>query len=404
MPASLQERFAARMAGIAASSEQYATAVVSEVLAAARSEAVSDVHLVPVEGGARLRMLWRVDGVLHDVAELERPPNVVGRLKVLAELLTYRSDVPQEGRIRTGDETLEMRVSTFPTIHGEQAVVRLFVGSGRYRHLSDLGLPDDILGELQRLLSLTGGAVLVAGPAGSGKTTTLYAALRHILQQSSHPRSISTLEDPVEALVAGASQSQVTADGPFNYASALRSLMRQDPEVIMVGEIRDRTTAETVFQAALTGQLVLSSFHAGTSAEALSRLLDLDVEPYLVRSGLLGVLTQRLVRRLCDCAVPSPAADEGLRLRPGEFRIPSGCAPCRHTGYSGRLLLCEHLDPKQAAVGRGILERLDSGSLQQVAVAAGMVPIGRRAFCAITEGTTTPAEIRRVLGSLPTET
>lgn len=398
MTAALADQFRSRLTGLDARSDHYATEVVAQVLAAARAEHVSDVHLLPGEPAGRLRMLWRIDGVLHEIGELERGANIVGRLKVLAELLTYRTDVPQEGRIRTGDERVEMRVSTFPTIHGEKAVVRLFVGSGQYRNLGDLGLPSDVQGLIQRLLSQTSGAVLVAGPAGSGKTTTLYAMLRHIQEQSPAPRSIVTLEDPVEALVSGASQSQVTGDGPLNYANGLRSLMRQDPEVIMVGEIRDRETAGTVFQAALTGQLVLSSFHAGSSVEAIERLLDLDVEPYLLRSGLLGVLTQRLVRRLCGCAQPGLEGDAGLGLGSGEYRVPTGCPDCRQTGYAGRLMLCEFLDPRLDEVGRGILERRDAHALESAAVAAGMTLLLCRARAAVRRGETSPAEVRRVLG------
>lgn len=399
MNSSLADRFQQRIAGLDAKADLYATEVVARVLAAAREEGVSDVHLVPTEAAGRLRMLWRLDGVLHDVALLERAPNIIGRLKVLAELLTYHTDVPQEGRIRTGDEQVEMRVSTFPTIHGEKAVVRLFVGSGRYRQLADLGLPDDIHAELERQLSLTSGALLVAGPAGSGKTTTLYAALRHLLQSSPATRSIVTLEDPVEALVSGVSQSQVSNDGPLNYANGLRSLMRQDPEVIMVGEIRDVETAATVFQAALTGQLVLSSFHAGSSVEAIERLLDLDIEPYLLRSGLLGVLTQRLVRRLCTCATPGAEPESGLELEASEHRVVAGCTACRQTGYAGRLMLCESLDPHHPLIGRAILQRLDADELQRVAVGAGQISLRQRAGDAIRRGETSVAEVRRVLGN-----
>ena len=403
MPTSLTDRFLNRLSGLDPAAELYATEVVTHILAAAQSEDVSDVHLLPAESDARLRMLWRIDGVLHDVAELNRAPNIIGRLKVLAELLTYRTDVPQEGRIRTGDERVEMRVSTFPTIHGEKAVVRLFVGSGRYTHLSDLGLPEDLRPQIERLLTLTSGALLIAGPAGSGKTTTLYAALRHILQKSPAPRSIVTLEDPVEALVSGVSQSQVSSDGTFNYATGLRSLMRQDPEVIMVGEIRDRETAATVFQAALTGQLVLSSFHAGSGAEAIGRLLDLEVEPYLLRSGLLGVLAQRLVRQLCQCAAPAAAPDAGLKFDAGEYRTPTGCQDCRQTGYHGRMVLCELLDPRHSSVARGIVSDLDTDALQATAITSGMVPIDLRARDAIQAGRTSPAEVRRVLGHPATD-
>lgn len=399
MSVSLADRFRLRIADLDPAVDRYATEVVAAILAAAGEEAVSDVHLLPQEqGSGRLTMFWRIDGVLHEIAALERGPNIVGRLKVLSELLTYRTDVPQEGRIRTGDERVEMRVSTFPTIHGEKAVVRLFVGSGRFRELADLGLPDDIQTPFERLLNSTSGAILVAGPAGSGKTTTLYASLRHIQKESATARSLVTLEDPVEALVSGVSQSHVTADGPLNYANGLRSLMRQDPEVIMVGEIRDRGTAETVFQAALTGQLVLSSFHAGSSAEAIGRLLDLDVEPYLLRSGLLGVLTQRLVRRLCNCAVASTEADDGFGTGATETRVAMGCGDCRQTGYSGRLLLCEWLDPRLGEVGRGILDRVDTDALQARGIAAGMMSIRERAVALVREGRTSAAEVRRVLG------
>jgi general secretion pathway protein E len=399
MSSSLEDRFRQRIADLDPAVDRYATDVVAGFLAAAGEDGVSDVHLLPHEQGAgRLTMFWRIDGVLHEIAALERGPNIIGRLKVLSELLTYRTDIPQEGRIRTGDERVEMRVSTFPTILGEKAVVRLFVGSGRYRELADLGLPDDLRAPFERLLNATSGAIIVAGPAGSGKTTTLYASLRHIQTASATARSIVTLEDPVEALVSGVSQSHVTADGPLNYSNGLRSLMRQDPEVIMVGEIRDRGTAETVFQAALTGQLVLSSFHAGSSAEAIGRLLDLDVEPYLLRSGLLCVLTQRLVRRLCTCSAVSTEPDAGFGLAAGEGRSAVGCGECRQTGYAGRLLLCESLDPRQGEIGRGILERLDTDALHARAIAAGMSSIRDRGAALVKDGRTSAAEVRRVLG------
>lgn len=399
MTGSFSRLFQESVAGLKPGSDAYAPEVVARILRVAREVAASDIHLVPAEGGRALRMLWRIDGVLHDVALLEQAaPNLVARLKVLAELLTYRTDVPQEGRIRTGDEDVEMRVSTFPTVHGEKAVIRLFVGSGRFRHVEDLGLPADIDAEFRRLLTLTAGAILVTGPAGSGKTTTLYAALRHILRSSPQPRSICTLEDPIEALVSGVSQSHVRSDSPFNYAAGLRSLMRQDPEVIMVGEIRDRETAETVFQAALTGQLVLSSFHAGTAAEAIGRLLDLDVEAYLLRSGLLGILSQRLVRRLCECARPGGNAAERLELPVQVWRTPVGCSSCGQTGYRGRLLIAEHLNPRSDAIGRAILARSDADALQSIAASAGMVMLRVRAIAAIEAGQTSPAEIRRVFG------
>ena len=252
------DRFRQRLDGHDPSQPQHVTAVVDAILANAREAGASDVHLVPQESG--LAMQLRIDGVLQPIAELpkETSTNVIARLKVLSELLTYRTDVPQEGRVRTDSaavsngngngaphNSVEMRVSTFPTLFGEKAVVRLFVGSGGFRFLGELGLPEDIETALKRLLDQRNGLLLITGPAGSGKTTTAYAALREIVRASGSTRSISSLEDPIEAVVPGVAQSQINSAASFDYATGLKSLMRQDPEVIFVGEIRDRNTAET---------------------------------------------------------------------------------------------------------------------------------------------------------------
>ncbi len=378
---------------------KFASQVVDRLLDSARSAGVSDIHLIPGDDAQGLRVLWRIDGVLHDVGAIEQAgPNVVARLKVLAELLTYRTDVPQEGRIRTGNQSIEMRVSTFPTLHGEKAVVRLFVGSGRYLYLEQLGMPAPIDLELSRWLDQTSGACLVTGPAGSGKTTTLYALLRHLLTMAPHPGSLCTLEDPIEAVVDGVAQSQVNPHSGFDYATGLKSLMRQDPDVIMVGEIRDRETAETVFQAALTGQLVLSSFHAATACKAIDRLVDLDIEPYLIRSGLLGVLSQRLLRRLCRCAAISRDDDQRCGLDVEQFSVPVGCDECGQTGYTGRTLVAEVLNTDSARIRAGITDRAPSEVLEQAATESGMVPLRVACLTAVGEGITSPAEVRRVLG------
>ena len=240
------------------------------------------------------------------------------------------------------------------------------------------------------------GLVLVTGATGSGKTTTLAAVLDEINRNSAV--HIVTLEDPVEALVSGVSQSHVTADGPLNYANGLRSLMRQDPEVILVGEVRDPATAVTVFQASLTGHLVLSTLHAGSAARGVARLVDMGIEPYLVRSGLRAILSQRLVRRLCRCA--RPAADEGqhLGLSVAAAQVAVGCGECRHTGYRGRVVLAEQLPPLEGPLGRGVLDRVDAVELERLALAADMVPLLARGCAAVAAGLTDPAEIRRVLG------
>ncbi|MFG0332444.1 MAG: GspE/PulE family protein, partial [Maioricimonas sp. JB049] len=229
-------------------STQFVPHVVDHLLQAARDAAASDIHLIPLENGSDLQILWRVDGVLHEVARIPGvAANVIARLKVLAGLLTYKTDVPQEGRLQWSDRNVELRLSTFPILSGEKGVVRLFVGSGQYRQLDDLSLPPDVVTELKRLLTATSGMLLVSGPAGSGKTTTLYACLRETLS-SPIVRSVCSLEDPVEAVIPGVSQSQVRPGQGFDYAVGLRSLVRQDPEVIMVGEIRDRETAATALQ------------------------------------------------------------------------------------------------------------------------------------------------------------
>lgn len=380
-------------------SPRYAVEAVDLILADARRSNASDVHLHPTPDG--LDVKWRVDGVLQAVGKipLAVSANVVARLKVLAELLTYRSDVPQEGRVRAAPGVAEVRVSTFPTLHGERAVVRLFAGSDRFLHLGELGLPTDIDAPLRGLLGETSGAIVLSGPAGSGKTTTIYACLRELVRETQGRRSLATLEDPVEGAVDGVSQSQVNLPAGFDLPTGLRSILRQDPEVLVVGEIRDKVTAEIAFQAALTGHLLLTTFHAGSSAGAVGRLLDMGIEPYLVRSGLQAVLSQRLARKLCaQCAVDDtrPNASQGLPVaRP---RRGVGCPACRDTGFDGRFLIAELLLIEKHGVGASILERRDIREVERVAQERGMVSRWARAVAACDDGTTSPEEIRRVLG------
>jgi general secretion pathway protein E len=428
---------AAELLRLDAASPLYATQLVDLLLAAAASAGASDVHLHPTPQG--LLVQWRIDGVLQKLGEFPRgkAADVVARLKVLAELLTYRADVPQEGRIRreglglesraselptlalptSPTPSVEMRVSTFPTLHGERAVVRLFATEDRYLYLADLGLPSEIVAALATLVNETSGALLLTGPAGSGKTTTAYACLREAVRASRGQRSVVTLEDPVEVAVPGVSQSQVQPAAGFTLATCLRSLMRQDPEVILVGEIRDTETVQTVFQAALTGHLVVSTFHTGSAAGAISRLLDMGIEPYLIISGIRALLHQRLVRRLCTCAIPLPSGEGGFGHRrealvgkPGEgvptfLGLPiahakqaAGCELCRHTGYRGRLVLAELLPTIVGELGQGVLQRRDTAELARLATAAGMTTVFQRATGAAAAGQTDPAEVRRVLG------
>ncbi|MBC8351257.1 MAG: type II/IV secretion system protein [Planctomycetes bacterium] len=387
-----------RLAELDSSSPEYATAFVDQLLDAASRIQASDVHLQPTADGLDVR--WRLDGVLQPVGVFPRgdAADVVSRMKVLAELLTYRTDVPQEGRIRDRRADVEIRVSTFPTLHGERAVVRLFAAQGEYLHLQDLGLPDDISTRLGELLAETSGAILITGPAGSGKTTTAYACLRELVQASEGGKSIVSLEDPIESAVDGVSQSRVNPTAGFDLAAGLRSLMRQDPEAIMVGEIRDRETAEAAFQASLTGHLLVTTFHAGSAAGAISRLSDMGIEPYLLRSGILGILSQRLVRRLCACREQTADDAAKLNLPVAQAWRAGGCDACIGSGYRGRTILAELLEANPSELGRAILSRSDAPQLEQLAIEAGMTSIWQRAKSAVEAGTTSPSEVRRVLG------
>lgn len=398
MPDSLAERFRRDWPGRDANDPAHIPDLVDAILTSARRHGATDVHLIPTADD--LRMSWRIEGVLQQIAEFppEFAPKVVARLKVLSQLLTYRTDVPQEGGLRDAGAEGETRISTFPTLFGEKAVIRLFVSAGKYRRLHDLGLPADVFERLVRLLNETGGVILLTGPAGSGKTTTIYAALRELVDKSSGGRSLVSLEDPVEVVVPGVAQSQVNPQAGFGMEAGLRSLLRQDPEVIVVGEIRDCGTAETVFQASLTGHLVLSTFHAGSAAMAISRLSDMGIEPYQLRSGILGIVSQRLARRLCDCARSGDHDEDRLGLNLARFRLPVGCDQCGGTGYRERMVLAEMLVPNLEELGRAILSRRDAAEIEQLAVQSGHITLWRRACDAVEAGLTSPAEVRRVLG------
>ncbi|MEQ9409679.1 MAG: GspE/PulE family protein [Fuerstiella sp.] len=393
--------------------DDYVPALINLMLATAREHRASDVHLVPAE--ERLLMQWRIDGVLHSVAgfDPDLTPRLIARLKVLAGLLTYRTDVPQEGRISASADSRnndgEVRVTTFPTLFGEKAAVRLFAGGGHYQHLQDLGLPPDVEQVLQRRLQATSGVILLTGPSGSGKTTTVYACLRELVSMFGDGKGLMTVEDPIEVVLPGVTQSQVRLNVGFDLATGLKAMMRQDPDVIMVGEIRDPETAECAFQAALTGHLVLTTFHAGSSVEAVTRLLDMGIEPYLLRSTLQAVVCQRLLRRACDvCGLePDFSADGVTAAKLFELSDKtaaadvqsSGCSRCGGLRYHGRFVTAEVLDPNRPEIARGILERVDSRTLQSIAAECGTVTLRERAQTAVQDKLTWPAEVFRVLGT-----
>ena len=388
----------AQLAALPVDNSDYAIRFVDAILDAACTAQVSDIHVQPTARGLEIR--WRLDGVLQSLGVFPRgeSTDVVARLKVLAELLTYRTDIPQEGRLREQHGHVEIRVSTFPTLHGERAVIRLFASKGQFLYLDELNLPNDLLMQLRNALAGTSGAVVISGPAGSGKTTTAYACLREIVRRSEGGMSIVSLEDPIEVAVDGVAQSQVNPNAGFNHAVGLRSLMRQDPEVILVGEIRDRETAGAALQAALTGHLVVTTFHAGSAPGAIGRLLDMEIEPFQLRNGISAVMCQRLVRRLCNCSQPITTENEKLQLPVTHARGAVGCEKCLHTGYIGRSLLAEFLTVQHPDVSRAILTGSDIRQLSAAASATGLVDITQRAIAAVESGLTSPTEIRRVFG------
>src|SRR5437773_1372572 len=361
----------------------------------------SDIHLESTREGLRAR--FRVDGVLVDVPS---PPKglqaaVVSRIKLLAELDIAERRAPQDGRIRVRleERELDLRVSTVPTLYGESVVLRLLDRGGRPVGLDELGMAPETLDTFRRLAEKPHGILLATGPTGSGKTTTLYAALalRHRTAEK-----IVTVEDPVEYHLEGVTQVPVNVKAGMTFAGALRSILRQDPDVLMIGEMRDSETAAIAVQAALTGHLVFSTLHTNDAPSAMTRLVDLRVEPYLTAATLEGVLAQRLVRRICpECRErykPDPGAVALLAQQPvGHVALDRGrgCSVCRHTGYRGRTGLFELLlvtdDIKQA-----LLKSPNAGALREIAQAQGMTTLRQDGWRKVQAGLTTVEEVLRV--------
>ena len=388
-----------RLSRLKPTTDAYASEFVDAVLDFAHAVGTSDLHVQPTHSG--LEVKFRSDGVLQQLGEFPRGANtsIISRFKVLAGLLTYQADVPQEGRVENPKHSREIRVSTFPTMYGERAVLRFFGHNNEFTTLEELGNDPAITAQIRAALGETSGALLITGPAGSGKSTTLYACLRHLVTTNNNARSIVTIEDPIEVPVDGVTQSQVNLQAGFDLRTGLRSLMRQDPEVIVVGEIRDRDTAEFAIQASLTGQLLLATFHADTAAAAVTRLIEMGIEPFLVRSGILGVVNQRLVRLLCSCAKESSDPEHFAGLPTAKVRLPVGCPACNQTGFLGRAIISEFMDLRSGPVGPLILRKADSRELYQAAQDGGMTTLLSRATALVGDGRTSPAEVWRVLGS-----
>ena len=362
----------------------------------------SDIHVEPFEGDLKIR--YRVDGVLHD---MESPPKklqsaVISRIKIMSKLNIAERRLPQDGRIRfkSMGKNIDMRVSTLPTIYGESIVMRILDRGGVVLELEKLGFPSKELKQFENLISKPYGMLLVTGPTGSGKTTTLYTALHKI---NSPDIKIITIEDPVEYQMYGINQLHVKPQIGLTFANGLRSIVRQDPDVIMVGEIRDPETADIAIQSALTGHMVFSTVHTNDAAGAITRLQDMGVESFLMSSAILGVLAQRLVRVICkNCKTPvkleSGAMDElGVKEGVGSFTVyeGKGCDECSNTGYRGRVGIFELLIINDD-IRRLILQKTSANIIKEKAREHGMITLREDGWNKVKQGITTISEVLRV--------
>jgi general secretion pathway protein E len=381
--------------------------LVNQMIARAVETHASDVHLEPFPD--RLRIRYRYDGVLH---EIEPPPArlqaaVISRIKIMARLDIAERRLPQDGRIKLtvrGHE-IDFRVSTMPALYGEKVVLRVLDRTAVDFDYEKLGLPEDIRAGLERAFELPNGMVLVTGPTGSGKTTTLNTGLARL---NTTERNVVTVEDPIEYQLTGINQIQVRPQIGLNFATLLRSILRQDPDVIMIGEIRDLETVQIAVQAALTGHLVLSTVHTNSAAATMTRLRDMGLEDYLMTATLKAVLAQRLVRRLCrKCRQPEEAS-AALRERFSLDRLagrdpiilyhPRGCPECRGTGFRGRRAIAELLVPNRTT-DRLIFDGADDTAIERAAIEGGMRPIFDSGLLAVLEGDTTIEEVVRCIRS-----
>ena len=375
--------------------------MINALLTQAVREAASDIHIEPFERDSSVR--FRIDGVLREVIRPHRALHaaMTSRIKIMAQLDIAEKRLPQDGRItvRIAGKPIDVRVSTVPATHGERVVMRLLDKDPSKLILDVLGMAPDTLAHIDRLIHRPHGILLVTGPTGSGKTTTLYSALSRL---NAGQMNIMTVEDPVEYDLPDIGQTQVNARIDLTFAKALRSILRQDPDVIMIGEIRDLETAQIAVQASLTGHLVLATLHTNDSASAVTRLVDMGIEPFLLASSLVGVLAQRLVRRLCfACRQPyAPDAAElaqfGGHASPRQLYRAAGCASCTHTGYQGRMGIYELLEVSER-LRHLIHERASDQVIRDHCLSAGSLrPLRDDGLRWVTNGDTTLEEVLRV--------
>jgi len=388
-------------------SDAPAIRLVQRLITMAVDRRASDIHIEPAEGAVKVR--FRLDGVLQDVEELPQSfaGPVVSRIKVMSQLDIAERRLPQDGRLHftVNGKEIDFRVATAPTLHGESAVLRILDRREVELDFQRLGFDPALLSTLQGALEKPYGIILSTGPTGSGKTTTLYTALKELNRPD---RKILTVEDPIEYTLAGINQTQVKPQIGYTFAAALRAFLRQDPDVLMVGEIRDRETAEVAIQAALTGHLLLSTLHTNSAAAAITRLLDMGIDDFLLTSTLNLVIGQRLVRRLCAaCREPyelSPAMMERFGLTEEASFVPHlyrsvGCSQCSGIGYTGRTGLLELLELSEP-IRRAVLSRADANAIERAGTDLGMRTMFRHGLALATAGETSLEEVLRVTRSV----
>ncbi len=379
--------------------------LVNLLITQAVQERASDIHIEPAERDVRIR--YRIDGVLHEVMRSPKSiqSGVISRLKIMADINIAERRIPQDGRVGlvVGGKAIDLRVATLPTVYGEKVVIRILDKSSVLLNLQDLGFSDHNFTRYESSFKKPYGMILVTGPTGSGKSTTLYATLNII---NTPERNIITVEDPVEYRLAGVNQIQINPKAGLTFASALRSILRSDPDVVLIGEIRDRETAQIAVEAALTGHLVLSTLHTNDAPSAISRLLEMGIEPFLVSSAIDGILAQRLMRVLCDrCKELYAPTEEALReagiplLNDGtvpKLYRPVGCTNCSKTGYRGRMAAHEVM-LKSEEIERLTAERRSAEEIGRTAREQGMKTLREDGIEKVLQGATSIEEIMRVI-------
>jgi general secretion pathway protein E len=384
--------------------DQHVVNIVDWLLQYAFDQRASDIHLEPRREMSNVR--FRIDGVMHDVYEI--PTNVMAavasRIKIIGRMDVAEKRRPQDGRLKTrtpeGQE-VELRLSTMPTAFGEKLVMRIFDPEVLVRNYRELGFSEQDDAMWQSMISQPNGIILVTGPTGSGKTTTLYSTLKQLAKPEVN---VCTVEDPIELVEPSFNQMQVQRNIDLDFSSGVRTLMRQDPDIIMIGEIRDRETAEIAIQAALTGHLVLSTLHTNDAPSAITRMMDIGVPPYLLQSSILGIMAQRLVRTLCPhCKQPTEMSDEAWEAlvkpwkakKPDHMMEPVGCLECRNTGYMGRIGIYEMFTFTDK-IKSLINESSDISEIRQQVIKDGLKPLRLSGASKVAKGLTTVEEVLRV--------